>query len=405
VSFLDRILENPDEDEPRLILADWLEVHGDPRGEFIRLQCALGRLSDVDDRWSALHEREQRLLLDFRSRWDAPLRDLADGWDYQRGFAETIRSNTRLFLMRAGSLFRTTPVRHLELHDISGFLPAIARTHELVRLRGLTIFASHNSAIPHALANSPFLGQLESLRLGRNNIDDHGAEALSKSSRLGQLREIELADNHLGPTAAKALAASTTLRHLERLDLRANAIGPTGAVALLGLTSHKRLTCLRLARNSIGSAIISQVAAHPGLQCLQELDLSHNDLGDTGAIALADSPHVCSLSNLGLAGNDIGPPGLNALLHSRSLWQLRRLNLASNRINDAAIAALTSHNAFPHLTELDLRDNPFRGLGIRSLIHAPLNRPITRLRLSLIQVDPWLLKPLQQRYGAALRIE
>jgi Ran GTPase-activating protein (RanGAP) involved in mRNA processing and transport len=122
-------------------------------------------------------------------------------------------------------------------------------------------------------------------------------------------------------------------------------------------------------------------------------------------MALADSPHAHALNTLGLAGNDIGPEGLNALLHSRSLWQLRRLNMASNRITDAALAALANHGTFPHLTELDLRDNPFRGIGIRALIHAPLNRPITRLRLSQIQVDPWLLKPLQQRYGTALRIE
>ena len=39
-SFWNAIIENPDDDTPRLIYADWLEENGDPdRAEFIRLQC------------------------------------------------------------------------------------------------------------------------------------------------------------------------------------------------------------------------------------------------------------------------------------------------------------------------------------------------------------------------------
>ena len=39
-AFLQAIIENPDDDAPRLLYADWLEERGDPRGEFIRVQCA-----------------------------------------------------------------------------------------------------------------------------------------------------------------------------------------------------------------------------------------------------------------------------------------------------------------------------------------------------------------------------
>jgi uncharacterized protein (TIGR02996 family) len=34
-AFLRMIQENPDDDAPRLVLADWLEERGDPQGEFI----------------------------------------------------------------------------------------------------------------------------------------------------------------------------------------------------------------------------------------------------------------------------------------------------------------------------------------------------------------------------------
>ena len=47
--FLQAVLENPDDDTPRLIYADWLEERGDPRGEFIRVQCELANMTEEDD--------------------------------------------------------------------------------------------------------------------------------------------------------------------------------------------------------------------------------------------------------------------------------------------------------------------------------------------------------------------
>ena len=36
LAFLADCKENPMDDTPRLVLADWLEEQGDPRGEFLR---------------------------------------------------------------------------------------------------------------------------------------------------------------------------------------------------------------------------------------------------------------------------------------------------------------------------------------------------------------------------------
>src|SRR5262245_4176194 len=44
-SCLRAIREEPDDDAPRLIYADWLEERGDPRGEYLRLWCRV--LQDV----------------------------------------------------------------------------------------------------------------------------------------------------------------------------------------------------------------------------------------------------------------------------------------------------------------------------------------------------------------------
>src|SRR5262249_46940199 len=43
-AFLRAIIENPNDDGPRLVYADWLEESGNPRGEFIRVQCEKARI-------------------------------------------------------------------------------------------------------------------------------------------------------------------------------------------------------------------------------------------------------------------------------------------------------------------------------------------------------------------------
>jgi uncharacterized protein (TIGR02996 family) len=73
-ALLRAIIENPDDDAPRLIYADWLDEHGDPdRATFIRLQCELGRLvlgtQAAFDRYAAIQTRSWALFLTHRRRW------------------------------------------------------------------------------------------------------------------------------------------------------------------------------------------------------------------------------------------------------------------------------------------------------------------------------------------------
>lgn len=69
LAFLRAIKENPEDDAPRLIFADWLEKRGDPRGEFIRLQCALARMDKHGPRRADLARREEELLQQHKKVW------------------------------------------------------------------------------------------------------------------------------------------------------------------------------------------------------------------------------------------------------------------------------------------------------------------------------------------------
>jgi uncharacterized protein (TIGR02996 family) len=67
-AFLQSILEAPDDDSPRLIYADWLDERGDPRAEFLRLECRLARLR-LADRKGPLGDRFGELAQTLDREW------------------------------------------------------------------------------------------------------------------------------------------------------------------------------------------------------------------------------------------------------------------------------------------------------------------------------------------------
>lgn len=122
-AFLQAILENPDDDAPRLIYADWLEERGDPRGELIRIQCQLAALSDNDERRSVLERHERELLEHHQDRWLGGLRPSLRGWTFRRGFLDAISLPAAAYVQHA-SLPLLATVRRVQV-DLIGFEPSL----------------------------------------------------------------------------------------------------------------------------------------------------------------------------------------------------------------------------------------------------------------------------------------
>src|SRR6516164_216630 len=74
-AFYEAILDNPDDDAVRLVYADWLQEQGDPRSEFIRVQCDLAKLPPDDPRATPLKFREWQLLEKHGRTWGQSNRD------------------------------------------------------------------------------------------------------------------------------------------------------------------------------------------------------------------------------------------------------------------------------------------------------------------------------------------
>src|SRR5262245_52142937 len=114
-AFLQAILENPDDDTPRLVYADWLEERDDPRGEFIRVQCRLAELDEDDPQRRDLQRREYELLANHWGEWAGPLVGRVRRWRYRRGFVEQVRMEAGQFLKEAPWLLDLAPIQELRV--------------------------------------------------------------------------------------------------------------------------------------------------------------------------------------------------------------------------------------------------------------------------------------------------
>jgi uncharacterized protein (TIGR02996 family) len=257
LAFLQDCKEPPEDDAPRLILADWLEEHDDPRGEFLRLQVHKHRLPPLDERLIEMEDREKALLAEHGPRWFAGLARWDVGWTSYRGLLHVISQAADLFGPGWSRWVKSAQFAWVKQLRLSGN----ARTADIIRLAGL-----------------PALAHVASLDLWKNRIGDRAAAALAQSPHVGRLHTLNLAEAHLGPDTARALADSTTLTRLRHLILCGNPLGDTGAAAL---------------------------AASPALACLETLDLRDTGLTDAGAEALAGSPHLQNLRVLNVWKNRI----------------------------------------------------------------------------------------------------
>lgn len=151
-AFLASIIENPDDDAPRLIFADWLDENGEAeRAEFVRIQIELakygvgrcpnsrqrsspntlagypvvfGKESECGRcRWCELRRREEWLLSKNRYFWlpivlmDLEAQSASDICVYRRGFVAEITLKCTEWLEHRERLLKAAPLERVTLSD------------------------------------------------------------------------------------------------------------------------------------------------------------------------------------------------------------------------------------------------------------------------------------------------
>lgn len=208
--FLRDVKDNPDDDTPRLVLADWLQDQGDARGEFVAVSVRRHRLAEDDPCYHALWRRERRLLSEHAFEWLGPLVDVSGNWRFQRGFIHLEGRADRLL---------TPEVEALAEAGAFGWVESLRLTE--VSLPGMRM-----------LRRSELPGAASCLDLSESAFGDEGLLQLLRSERLSGLRRLELRRCRVGEAGARALASCPQLAGLKRLDLRGNRLGVEAIEAL-----------------------------------------------------------------------------------------------------------------------------------------------------------------------------
>jgi uncharacterized protein (TIGR02996 family) len=394
--FLEDIAANPEDDTPRLVYADWLEEHGTSeadraRGEFIRGQVGLAKLSLDDPRRPELEARELRLLGSYRKGWVRPLRGWTRDHVFRRGLVEQVTLPAETFLARAKELARLAPVVAIHLTHAADHAAELAASPHLKPIRSLRLSdprfiyqqaergwrrrrpqnslgldtlrvllgSRHLTSLreldvrdcnlaqagARLLAESPRLAQVESLDLRNNDHFPEDVAVLAGSPHLGKLRALRLGSvswfNPQGEFVEDGIgllppALAPLVGRLELLDAGSCGVQPGGLGHLGEVKRTVPLRALLLERSILGAFYYDNMEAFramargPLLGDLHMLDMSSCYLDLDRARALAASPNLAGLVDLRLNNNPLGPRGLEALTSSKHLARLRALAVAGS---------------------------------------------------------------------------
>jgi uncharacterized protein (TIGR02996 family) len=442
--FIERVLARRASDEPRLEYAARLEQRGDPRGEFIRLQCERARLPPDNPQFEAVRARERELLGLHESSWSAPISDWAKNWHFERGFIQGIAIDVHAFVEHMDELFTHAPIstvkllgeapvagwaqgrwdrerlRNIHYLDLSAFevdsaivCQMLSSTH--LAPVGFISFSDLNCNVEtaEALAAAGHLERIESLFfLGHIDADMRGRpiELLAGSAQLRSLKSIDLRETNLGPDDMQALANSPFINGLEQLDLgdglySANTIGAKGMQAIAGSANFAHLNRLHADFNGVGDAGMKALAASKHVTNLRHLDLVSNGIGPKGIAAFARSENCAALQILDLSGNPIGDNGVYELARSAK-FQAKRLSLSGTSLTDKGMKYLAAAPWLAGLNELRLTANDLTAKSFRLLLDNTAFHGIKRLRLNQSQLqDAGCEEEMRQRFGEKLEVE
>jgi uncharacterized protein (TIGR02996 family) len=370
--LLRAILTAPEDDAPRLAYADWLAQRGDPRGEFIRIQCRVARPPAGDPEHRALQQREAELLQAHYSSWMQGLDQVAPG---------------------AWAVFRRGLPDMLTAYDVDDQALQGLRIFPTLRVLELTGRALTADGLRHLQA----LPLLEQLDLSNLAITDEGLAALAgapglrvlslslhglTSAGLALLEELPelLVIRHEQEPSTEVAAALERLKQRRMERFRRRSSEERRREARLVLEAHSgSFSCegdlvksIHLSQCWVTDADIEYLTAFPEVEAL---NLYETWITSTGLA------HLAGLSNL--RELTLGKSHIRSLRPLAGLTRLTRLHAAWLQ-DDEYRSCLTDDGTeglerLVSLEELDLSSAAITDVTLHRLASL---RKLRRLRLS-----------------------
>jgi uncharacterized protein (TIGR02996 family) len=434
--------DDPLNDTPRLVLADWLDEHGDSeRAEFVRLQLQAPESDDIiEPGFVENRARKARLVRKNLNGWTG-----AENWLHSTRFAYTkdpdadknattgrlergtieLWGNASLLgeLIARMSDEQLSWLESLSVNFSSDMLPeqffAIPGMLEFKRvsfnlppetpvsfdwldrndIRGL----STESQIWNEIAN---LRALRPHYLGTSfekGLD--GFDSLVKSHLLGDVKHFSIQLSDTGEELTR-LARARNLAQVQDLDLYGNIFPRKGLRALFQSAIFRHLTRLNVSSwNGMEiSELLPAVAASKYLRSLREIKVSFNSLDEVQARALAASAVIDSLETLSFsASSRITPNAMKVLAGSPRLAQLRRLDVSCSGVGDAGVRAIAESRFMSNLSSLRIGRCGITDSSIQAIAKSPYLANLEELNLADDPLSSAALAPLASSQIGKLR--
>ncbi len=338
--YFDAILAAPDDDAPRLRLADALLAEGDLRGEHIKLSCALEPMALDDPARQRLVDRCAKLP---SFSYFTPNPPWHRGFVCRRGFVDEVEWTPAHFIAHGDALMREAPVRTLKIfQSLEGQGALLAAAPALARLRKLVIpLMQHPTEDLVALGRSPHLARLHTLRVESLTLDRALLRRLSRERAFPALRALEAIRCTVPSDADEEFVRLVEARALDAVDLTW-----TRASAALTSALRARLGDALLPRPALRGTRPDELRARVRFGALH---LANNDIdGARLAVILGGGPYP-EVTTLVLSDNPIGDAGVEAVARSGAFPSLLKLNVDAAGITIAAARILAGARGFDHL--------------------------------------------------------
>lgn len=356
---------NPDDDTTRLVLADWLQEHDDPRGELVRLQVRIAALPAGDPEYDALFEQHRKWWKDYGKLWEKECSGaIWDSGPHDRGLP-TLGNYDYDYddcWLTTGDLEDPTenPKAYTSATIATGWpgMTWVFVEDPLVDEYGDGLDEDEDAPAVHAsvaeaLAFEPFdqppwAGSPTPIGVAFPDTMLVTPEIIDRVAKVPNVRGLSLTDVQPTPDLLPRIAKIKRLEHLDLDELRLTDDG------LRTLAPLKRLRTLICANDTItneGAKVLAKFRE------LRELRLDTRRLTGAGFQTLAQ---LTKLEVLKLAKADDA-----AIRHLSGLKRLRKLELAGTKVTGRGL------ENFPLLTDLEVPTTQLDDAGMASIAALP----------------------------------